>query len=46
LLDWIASKMPVRQPAELRQYLEGFRRSDLREFSMPYTIKLQFYRMG
>jgi TolB-like protein len=29
-LDWIASKMPVRQPAELQHYLEGFRRSGLR----------------
>jgi TolB-like protein/Tfp pilus assembly protein PilF len=28
-LDWIASKMPVRQPAELQHYLEGFRRSGL-----------------
>jgi TolB-like protein len=28
-LDWIASKMPIRQPAEMQHYLEGFRRSGL-----------------
>jgi TolB-like protein/Tfp pilus assembly protein PilF len=28
-LDWIEAKMPVRQPAELQHYLEGFRRSGL-----------------
>ncbi len=38
--------MPVRQPAELRHYLEGFRRSGLRWFSMPYNIKLQLDWMG
>ena len=29
-LAWIASKMPIRQAAELQHYLEGFRRSGLR----------------
>ena len=28
-LDWIASQMPIRQPAEMQHYLEGFRRSGL-----------------
>jgi len=28
-LDWIASKMPIQQPAEMQHYLEGFRRSGL-----------------
>ncbi len=28
-LDWIASKIPIRQPTEMQQYLEGFRRSGL-----------------
>jgi TolB-like protein len=28
-LAWIASQMPIRQPAELEHYLEGFRRSGL-----------------
>ena len=28
-LAWIESKMPIRQPAEMQHYLEGFRRSGL-----------------
>ena len=28
-LDWIASKIPIQQPAEMQHYLEGFRRSGL-----------------
>jgi TolB-like protein len=28
-LEWISSRMPIRQPAELQHYLEGFRRSGL-----------------
>jgi TolB-like protein/Tfp pilus assembly protein PilF len=28
-LDWVASKLPIQQPAEMQHYLEGFRRSGL-----------------
>jgi TolB-like protein len=28
-LDWIASKIPIKQPTEMQHYLEGFRRSGL-----------------
>jgi TolB-like protein len=28
-LAWIASEMPIKQPAEMQHYLEGFRRSGL-----------------
>jgi tetratricopeptide (TPR) repeat protein len=28
-LDWIGSKIPIKQPTEMQHYLEGFRRSGL-----------------
>jgi hypothetical protein len=28
-LAWIAREMPIRQPAEMEHYLEGFRRAGL-----------------